>query len=451
MMKKLRIVKNALIAICRNPTRTFLTTLGIVIGISSVIALMEIGKGASDVLSKNFSDMGANTIRIFPGMAMNSGVSSGAASRVNLTVPDLEKILRDCPLIRAGTPFLSVRGQIVYGGKNWSPYFINGVNEKYFDMAGWKIENGEPFTLGHVRRGAKVCVIGETIARELYGDENPVGKELRIQNVVFQVIGVLKAKGANMMGMDQDDCVIAPWTAVKTRLRGAGSTSISSASSSSSSTSSATSAAATYVGSVSLYAPKLSNMPPVRFANIDSIMLTAVSADEVYAAISQVGKALREAHKLSPEQDDDFKIRAMAEFADMLKSQTKTITNLLLSVAFISLIVGGVGIMNIMLVSVTERTREIGLRMAVGARASDILKQFLIESIVICLFGGVIGIVVGHVLSTVWATALGWPVSVSYAAILISFGVSAFVGVLFGYYPAWKAARLDPIEALRYE
>lgn len=449
-MKKLRVVKTALVAIARNPTRTFLTTLGIVIGIASVIALMEIGQGASDVLSKNFAAMGANTIRVFPGIAQTGGVSSGAASRANLTMKDLEYILRECPLIKSATPFLSVRGQLVYGGKNWSPYFINGVNEKYFDMAGWKIEEGEPFTAGHVKRGAKVCVIGETIARELYGDESPVGKDIRIQNVVFRIVGVLKAKGANMMGMDQDDCLIAPWTAVKTRLRGAGRTSISAASTTTSSASNI-SATDTYVGSVSLYAPALANMPPVRFSNIDSIMLTAESADVVYDAISQVGLALRDAHKLSPELDDDFRIRAMAEFADMLKSQTRTMANLLLCVAFISLIVGGIGIMNIMLVSVTERTREIGLRMAVGARGSDILKQFLIESIVICLFGGVVGIIFGHVLSFALSQFMGWPVSVSYTAILISFGVSAMVGIIFGYYPAWKAARLDPIEALRYE
>lgn len=450
-MKKYLLIKSAFVSICRNPTRTFLTTLGIVIGIASVIALMEIGAGARETMAKQFSEMGADTIRIFPGTITRGGVSSGAASRVNLTVSDLNAILKNSPHVAAGTPFLSVRGQIIYGGKNWSPYFINGVNETYFDIAGWKVEEGEPFSRMHVRRGSKVCVVGETIVRELYGGESPVGRELRIQNVVFKVIGVLKSKGANMMGMDQDDCVIVPWTAVKMRLRGAGSTSISSASSSSSSSSSSTSAADTYVGSVSLYAPALSNMPPVRFSNIDSIMVKATSADDVYTAIREVGQSLRASHKLNDEQDDDFRVRAMAEFADMMKSQTATITNLLLCVAFISLIVGGVGIMNIMLVSVSERTREIGLRMAVGARGSDILKQFLIESIVICLVGGVIGIVAGHAFSLIMAKALGWPSAVSYSAIVLAFGVSAGVGVIFGYYPAWKAARLDPIEALRYE
>ena len=449
-MKKYRLIKSALIAICRNPTRTFLTTLGIVIGISSVIALMEIGTGASEVLAKNFADMGAHTIRIFPGTVIRGGVSSGAAARANLTVSDLNAILKNCQYVQAGTPFLSVRGQIIYGGKNWSPYFISGVNENYFDIAGWKIEEGEPFSASHVRRGSKVCLVGETIVRELYGGENPVGKDLRIQNVVFKVIGVLKSKGANMMGMDQDDCVIAPWTSVKMRLRGAGSTSLSSASASAS-VETSTAATDTYVGSVSLYPPKLANMPPVRFSNIDSIMLAATSADDVYKAMAEVGQSLRESHKLEDHVDDDFRIRAMAEFADMWKSSTKTTTNLLLCVAFISLIVGGVGIMNIMLVSVTERTREIGLRMAVGARGSDILKQFLIESIVICLVGGIIGIFAGHAFSIIMSKFMGWPVAISYVAIVISFGVSALVGIVFGYYPAWKAARLDPIEALRYE
>ena len=449
-MKKYRLIKSALISICRNPTRTVLTTLGIVIGISSVIALMEIGNGASEVLAKNFAEMGANTLRVFPGSIIRGGVNSGTAARANLTIKDLNAILRNCPSVEKGTPFLSVRGQVVYGGKNWNPYFISGANEDYFEIAGRKIEEGEPFTAMHVRRGSKVCLVGETIVRELYGGESPVGKDLRIQNVVFKVIGVIKAKGANMMGMDQDDCVIAPWTAVRMRLRGAGSTSLSSAGTTTT-VESSTAATDTYVGSVSLYAPKLPNMPPVRFGNVDSFLLSAVSADAVYKAINEVALTLRESHKLEDSEDDDFRIRAMAEFADMLKSSTKTTTNLLLCVALISLVVGGVGIMNIMLVSVTERTREIGLRMAVGARGSDILKQFLIESIVICLVGGIIGIFAGHAFSLLMSHFMGWPVAVSYVAIVISFGVSALVGIVFGYYPAWKAARLDPIEALRYE
>ncbi|MBQ6533953.1 MAG: FtsX-like permease family protein, partial [Opitutales bacterium] len=300
-------------------------------------------------------------------------------------------------------------------------------------------------------RGAKVCLVGSTIVRELFDGEDPVGKELRIQSVVFKVIGVLKSKGANMMGMDQDDTVIASWTTVKMRLRGAGSTSLSSTSSTSSSTS-ATSTSALYVGSLSLYpSSSSSSRPPVRFANVDSLIIAAPSQKEVAEAVEEVTETLRETHRLAPEDDDDFRIRTMAEFSEIFTSQTETMTNLLICVALVSLLVGGIGIMNIMLVSVTERTREIGLRMAVGARGGDILKQFLVESIVICMLGGLLGIAVGHGLSVLMTVLMNWPSSISYGAIILAVGVSAAVGVVFGYYPAWKAARLDPIEALRYE
>jgi len=351
----------------------------------------------------------------------------------------------------AVSPVVNVRGQIIYGGKNWSPFSIIGVNEHYMDIAKWTIEDGDPISRIHVLRGSKVCLVGSTIVRELYGGEDPVGKDLRIQNVVFKVIGVLKSKGANMMGFDQDDTVIAPWTTVKMRLRGAGSTSLSSTSTSSSTTT-ATSTSAFYVGSLNLYpASSNSNRPPVRFANVDSLIIAAPSQLEVPQAVEEITEVLREVHRLGPDDDDDFRIRTMAEFSEIFTSQTKTMTNLLLCVAFVSLLVGGIGIMNIMLVSVTERTREIGLRMAVGARGSDILKQFLIESIVICVLGGMLGIVVGHGMSVMMTVLMKWPSSVSYTAIVLAVGVSACVGVIFGYYPAWKAARLDPIEALRYE
>jgi len=451
-MKKFRVIKSALTAICRNPTRTFLTTLGIVIGIAAVIALMEIGNGAQEALQKNIEAMGVNTMRIFPGTVSRGGVNTGAGARANLTMKDVEAILKNCEHVEAVSPVLWVRGQLIYGGKNWNPYNISGANEHYLKISNWQIQDGEPITEGHVRRGSKVCLIGSTIVRELFDGENPIGKDLRIQNVMFRVIGVLKTKGANMMGMDQDDCVIAPWTAIKTRLRGAGSSSIVSANTStSSSTNSTLSASSTYTTGVSLYTAAHSDLPPVRFSNVDSLIVSVPSVDNLAEAGDEIIATLRESHRLRAGDDDDFRIRTMAEFTDFLTSSTKTTTSLLLCVAFVSLVVGGVGIMNIMLVSVTERTREIGLRMAVGARARDIMRQFLIESIVICIFGGIIGIIVGHGLSVLLANLMGWPTSVSYAAILLSVGVSALVGVVFGYYPAWKAARLDPIEALRYE
>ena len=451
-MKKLRILKSALKAICRNPTRTFLTSLGIDIGIAAVIALMDIGNGAQEMLAKNMEAMGVNTINIWPGNITRSGVSSGSGARANLTLKDIEAIRRNCESVTAVSPVLTVRGQIIYGGKNWSPYRITGGSEEFLTISNWVVEDGEPFTARDVRRGARVCLIGSTIARELFEDENPVGKKLRIQNVMFTIIGVLRSKGANMMGMDQDDCVIVPYTAARARLKGAGQTSLSAVSSTNTTTTTTTTASSTYTEGVSLYPPVSdANKPPVRFSNVDSIIASAASPEQVQTAVLEIGNAIRETHKLSIDNDDDFRIRTMAEFSDFLSSQIQTTTRLLMCVAFVSLVVGGVGIMNIMLVSVTERTREIGLRMAVGARARDILRQFLVESVVICLVGGVIGIFAGHGLSLILASAMKWPILISYPAIFLSVGVSALVGVIFGYYPAWKAAQVDPIEALRYE
>lgn len=450
-MKKFRVLKWALKSIARNPTRTFLTTLGIVIGIAAVIAVIEIGNGAQVALENNFSAMGVNTIRVWPGPVTRSGISGGSGSWATLTVGDTRAILKDCPKVTAISPQISVRGQIIYGNKNWRPFSISGGNEDFLEISSWKVEDGEPINEGHVARAAKVCLVGQTIVRELFDGANPVGKDLRIQNVVFKVIGVLKQRGANMMGMDMDDCVIAPWTTMKSRLRGAGQTSLSAVGSTAdTSTSLKTSASNIYTNGVSLYPKAYNTIPPVRFSNIDSMVMSVAHPDDVNSTIENVREVLRETHKLG-DADDDFRIRSMAEFADMLKKQTESITKLLMCVAFVSLLVGGVGIMNIMLVSVSERTREIGLRMAVGARAGDILRQFLVESIVICIIGGIIGIALGHGLSMLIASKMGWNTAISYYAICLSVGVSALVGILFGYYPAWKAARLDPIDALRYE
>ncbi len=286
-MRKLRVLKWALKAICRNPTRTFLTTLGIVIGIAAVIALMEIGNGARETLAKNIANMGVNTIRVWPGTITRSGVSSGSSGRANITLTDVAAIKKGCPSVVSVSPVVNVRGQIIYGGKNWSPFSIIGVNADYLKIANWYIEDGEPIDPVHVARGSKVCLVGSTIVRELFGGENPVGKDLRIQNVVFKIIGVLKTKGANMMGFDQDDTVIAPWTTVKMRLRGAGSTSLSSTSTTSS-TSSASSTSDFYVGSLDLYpSSSSSNRPPVRFANVDSLILSAPSQAEVPRAVEE--------------------------------------------------------------------------------------------------------------------------------------------------------------------
>lgn len=450
-MKRFRVFKWALKSIARNPTRTFLTTLGIIIGIAAVIAVIEIGSGAQVSLENNFSEMGVNTIRVWPGPVTRSGINSGSGSWATLTMADTRAIIKECPKVTAISPQISVRGQIIYGNKNWRPFSISGGNEDFLEISSWKVEDGIPISASHVARAAKVCLVGQTIVRELYDGVNPVGKDLRIQNVVFKVIGVLKSRGANMMGMDMDDCVILPWTTMKSRLKGAGQTSLSAVGTTTdTSTTSSTSASDVYTSGVSLYPKAYNTIPPVRFSNIDSMIMSVAHPDDIAETMEKVREVLRETHRLG-DADDDFRIRSLAEFADMLKKQTEGVANLLMCVAFISLLVGGIGIMNIMLVSVTERTREIGLRMAVGARARDILQQFLVESIVICILGGIIGIAVGHGLSVFMAAKMGWYTAISYFAICLSVGVSALVGVVFGYYPAWKAARLDPIEALRYE
>lgn len=456
----MEIYRTALIAfkaIKRNPMRSMLTTLGIVIGVGAVIAMMEIGRGSSHAVQKTIANMGANTLMILPGTASSGGVSFGSGSVMTLTPKDYDAVVLDCPAVRAAAPIVRARTQLIYGGKNWIPSFIYGSTPSFLDVRDWKdMADGEFFSERDVINARAVCVVGQTIVRELFGGESPVGKDIRIKNVAFKVIGVLSSKGANMMGMDQDDLVVTPWTTLKYRVTSSSLTT-SSQSSSDSVSSSTTSRSSTYPSTgTSLYPDKSSTqladtMMFTRFTNIDQIIAAARSSEEIPAAIQQITKLLREKHRIGPGEPDDFNIRDMTEMTKTLASTTKLMTNLLLCVATISLVVGGVGIMNIMLVSVTERTREIGLRMAVGARARDILRQFLVESVVLCLVGGALGILLGHGGSLLLAYFLKWPVETSPAAIATAVLVSAAVGIIFGYYPAWKASRLDPIEALRYE
>ena len=456
-MKIYRTTRTALRALRRNPLRAGLTTLGIIIGVAAVIAMMEIGQGSSDAIQKTIASMGANSLLIMPGTAASGGISFGAGSVMTLTPDDCEAILRECPAVRDASPVVRVRTQVVYGNKNWVPMSIYGTTPAFLDVRDWThLAEGQPFSDRDVRNGTKVCLLGQTLVRELFQGESPVGQEVRVQNVSLKVIGVLSSKGANMVGMDQDDVVLAPWTTIKFRVAGTSTTTVNQ---------SAAAANANAVNSLNQIYPntQLNLYPvpsatqqadtplPTRFTNVDQIMAAAQSTDEIPLAIRQVTSLLHERHHIRPGQPDDFSIRDMTEMTKALAQTTDLMTRLLLGVALISLVVGGVGIMNIMLVSVTERTREIGLRMAVGARGRDILWQFLVEAVSLCLLGGALGITLGCGGSYAVTFFLNWPTETSVVAIVLAVVVSASVGVIFGFYPAWKAARLDPIEALRYE
>jgi ABC-type antimicrobial peptide transport system permease subunit len=454
-----RTVRTALRALRRNSMRSALTCLGIVIGIAAVITLMEIGQGASEALRQTIATLGVNYLQVEPGASSSSGVHSGAGTCLTLTPQDCEAILRECSAVRWAAPGVDCRMQVIYGNRNWQPWKILGTAPAYLQVRSWTdLEEGELFTDSDVRSGASVCLLGQTPARELFRSDSPVGKEIRVRGVTLKVIGVLHRKGANMMGMDQDDLVVAPWTTVKFRIN-------------SSKLAFADLAAATAAPSlnqvnslnklypdqpVQIYPPRsaaqLADTPQLlRFADLDDIYVSANSPEEMPQAIEQMTQLLRQRHRLRDDQPDDFGIRNWTELSKTFGSTTRLMTGLLLCVALVSLIVGGVGIMNIMLVSVTERTREIGLRMAVGARARDILRQFLTEAVLLCVFGGIVGTLVGRGASITIRALMHWPTIPSLAAVLTAVAVSVMVGLVFGYYPAWRASQLDPIEALRYE
>ncbi|MDD3154562.1 MAG: ABC transporter permease [Victivallaceae bacterium] len=453
MMKSTTTVKVAIKALLRNPTRALLTTLGIVIGIAAVIAMMEIGKGSSESIRTSIEKMGANTVLVMPGAPRMGGVRQSSGSQLSLTQEDCRAILRDCPHVGQVAPVVSVSScQAIFGSENYSPNRVNGSTPAFLEIRNWSIAEGRSFTTQEVENSSRVCLVGSTIVRELFKGESPIDCELRIKNTSFHVIGVLKSKGANMMGFDEDDVIIMPWTTARMRLSG-----LKSGSSESTTSTAASTPGELYSATgVALYPEPVSSMVTdtllkPKFINIDQILFTGRDSASVNAAVDEVTQLLRERHRLKADQPNDFHIRNSAEFMRMLTGTSTVMTNLLLAVALISLIVGGVGIMNIMLVSVTERTREIGLRMAVGARSRDILKQFLIESVILCLVGGIIGILLGHGAALLVEKYLNWPVASSTVAVISAVGVSAAVGVLFGFYPAWKAANLDPIDALRYE
>ena len=442
--------------------RSALTTLGIIIGVGAVIAMVEISQGSKSALMQTMSTMGANNLLIQSGAAASGGISFGSGSEKTLTPGDAEQIALQCDNVAAVAPIVQVRGQVVRGNRNWTPMSIYGTVPDYLVVRDWTtMDAGEMFTDQDVRGSLKTCVIGTTIARELFGEESPIGKDIRVMNVALRVVGVLGRKGANMMGMDQDDIVIAPWTTIKFRVSGTNSGGASGGTTASSSASGTISTDPKtlnnlYPGGTTLYPQQsssqaLNNPQRVMFTNVDNILTKAVSSEAIPTAMAEISALLRERHHIRPDEDEDFNIRDMSEILKTLSSMTQMMSMLLLIVAMISLVVGGVGIMNIMLVSVTERTKEIGLRMAVGARGHQILRQFLIEAVVLCILGGAAGILFGRTIALLVWYFLRWPVTASYPAIIGAFVVSAAIGIGFGFYPAWKASRLDPIYALRYE
>ncbi len=454
-----RTTRTALRALRRNVLRSVLTTLGIIIGVASLITIAEIGKGSAKAIIGVMESTGANTLLVQAGAASSNGVSLGSGSIKTLTPEDADAIKNECPAVSSLAPIVYTRRQVVYQNKNWVPIYIYGTTPGVLTVRDWeRMAEGESFTEADVRDVAQVCLLGKTLVRELFGDEgSPVGKEVLVNDVPLRVVGVLSAKGTNIIGVDQDDILLAPWTTIKFRVSG-GSTGVSHASAGESPVANQFDVLARrYPRSVTgLYpvqsATTLVDSPMLmRFSNVDSILVRAASGEEVKPALEQITSLLRERHHVDEGNDDDFDV---LDFTEVIKAVQKTVglvAGLLMSVALVSLIVGGVGIMNIMLVSVTERYREIGLRMAVGATASDILRQFLVEAVVLCVLGGAVGLVSGRAISILVRVLAKWPTESSAVAVVAAVAVSVTVGVVFGYYPAWKASRLNPIEALRYE
>ena len=407
-MNLLSIIKIAYRALARNKMRAALTMLGVIIGVAAVIAMVSIGQGASASVQAQISNFGTNLLFVSAGAQNVGGVRSGTGDNGTntLTEDDLQAIQREVPSVSMISPMVNSRSQLVVGNQNWNTS-IQGVSEQLPGIRKWTIDSGEFFTDADVRSGARVIVLGQTVVDNLFNGMDPVGQSVRVMNLPFRVVGVLGRKGQDPQGRDQDDIAFAPYTTVQKKLLG-------------------------------------NNRIQVAY-------VSAISADATYTAQVQISDLLRQRHKLAGNQPDDFTVRNMSDVAEAANETNSIMTWLLGSIAGVSLLVGGIGIMNIMLVSVTERTREIGVRLAIGARSSAVKKQFLIESIVLSLTGGTIGILLGVVSSLAIPMMLGWPTLVSTTAIVGSVIFSAAVGIFFGYYPARKAAALDPIEALRYE
>ncbi len=400
------ILRVALRSLERHKLRSFLTMLGIVIGIAAVVASVSFGEGANQMVQAQIANMGTNLLYAFAGSMGRGGIRQGWGSVSTLTVEDARAIARDCSAVKLVSPGASTRIQVVYGDQNWFTE-LNGVDVPFQTIRNWPMASGVFLSEEDVRRGANVALVGQTVVSVLFGDEDPVGKTIRVKNVPFRVIGILAPKGQAAFGFDQDDRIEMPYTTAQKKIVGN-----------------------TY---------------------LQFIAISAVDPDAVKLATNQVNQLLRERHHLRSDQDADFEVRAMTEAAEVAAAAGLVMTLLLASVASISLLVGGIGIMNIMLVSVTERTREIGIRMATGATEADIRRQFIVEAVALSMMGGVLGIVFGLFLSGTVARVLGWPRFISPMALTTAVLFSTAVGIFFGYYPAGKAAKLDPIEALRYE
>lgn len=397
----------ALKALGNNKFRGFLTMLGIIIGVGSVITMLAIGQGSKKSIQAEISEMGSNMIMIHPGEDMRGGVRLSADDMQTLKVKDFEDIRQECGHVSLVSPSVNSTGQAVYGANN-TPTSVYGVNEEFLDIRGYKVQDGDIFSEQDIKTAAKVCLVGKTVIDQLFTNgENPVGKVIRFGSIPFRIVGVLESKGYNSMGMDQDNLIITPYTTVMKRIL-----------------------AVTY---------------------LQEIVCSALSEEYTDEAISEITDVLRRKHKLKEADDDDFNIRSQQELSSMMTSTSDMMSTLLAAVAGISLLVGGIGIMNIMYVSVTERTKEIGLRMSIGAKGRDILAQFLIEATLISITGGLLGVILGVAASYIVKAVLSYPILIQPWSIVVSFLVCTIIGIFFGWYPARKASNLDPIEAIRYE
>jgi len=401
--------KISLRALRVNKMRSSLTMLGIIIGVGAVIAMVAVGAGASKQIAEQISSMGSNLLIILPGATTSGGVRMGAGTQPTLTMGDAEAILRECPAVEAVAPTHSGTAQIVSSHMNWSTG-VMGTTPSMLNIREWQLTAGRSFTGQDVKSATKVALLGQTVVDNLFGDQDPVGQSIRIKNLPFTVIGVLAPKGQDARGQDQDDVIMIPITTAQKKLFGT-----------------------QFPGMVRI------------------ISVKAKSAEDLAAAEEQITALLKQRHRIGPKQDNDFTVRNLTQLMQAREASTKVMTLLLGAIASVSLLVGGIGIMNIMLVSVTERTREIGIRMAIGAKTWDIRLQFIIEALTLSLIGGVVGIIVGVSTAMVLSSISGWPTVVSPLSIVLAFGFSGFIGIFFGFYPAYKASLLNPIDALRYE